>query len=351
MKETVKKAEEQVNFGSFLPTMAICSWRKKRWDYVHLVDTKEYKIYLHSPASRFGVGVIEGFKLYLDEDGNPVIFRIGDHFRRFQKSAKRLAMPRLNWKSFITAIQELTKLYAYDLKKGEALYFAPVFANISDPHDSMKAFVRAEYVLAIGVCYLKPKDDTFKIEINTTHSRGVKGGTSNVKFVGNYAPSALPQKIAESHDCNSFVYTDSIEHKYLEECPTSNFFAVIDGEVWTPSNRDGTFLDGVTRDSVMAICRYGNIKLNCKKMPVADFVLALEEHRVQEAWITGTAVDMGKIVMFYHKGKKYRLPEVPKEKSIYNKVKNILILAHTREAFSFWTKEVEKLTYLSADLC
>src|SRR5690625_5757968 len=64
------------------------------------------------------------------------LFRPADHFRRFNKSAKRLAMPEVDESLFIGALEELIKLdYRWVPKKhGQALYLRPFMR--SEEHTS-----------------------------------------------------------------------------------------------------------------------------------------------------------------------------------------------------------------------
>ena len=87
--------------------------------------------------------------------------------------------------------------------------------------------------------------------MSTTYTRAAPGGTGEAKCGGNYA-SLAAQLEAHEHGCEQVLYVDGIEHEWLEESGTMNLCLVTsDGELVTPGL--GTILEGVTRDSVLAL--------------------------------------------------------------------------------------------------
>lgn len=78
--------------------------------------------------------------------------------------------------------------------------------------------------------------------------RAFPGGTGNVKPAGNYAPALPADADAQRAGCQTVLWLDGQERRYIEECGVMNVFFVLDDTVVTPS-LEGTILPGVTRDS------------------------------------------------------------------------------------------------------
>jgi branched-chain amino acid aminotransferase len=68
---------------------------------------------------------------------------------------------------------------------------------------------------------------------------------------------------------------------HVAEAPTSNLFAVIDGQLVTP--RLGRILDGITRDSVLAIARAEGIPAQERTLTLAELSAA------DEAFLTASS--------------------------------------------------------------
>src|SRR5690606_30765492 len=86
------------------------------------------------------------------------------------------------------------------------------------------------------------------------YNRAGPGGTGAAKCGGNYAASLLPQSLAYQEGCDQVCFLDAATGTYLEELGGMNVFVVMkDGSVTTPGL--GTILEGVTRDSILQLCR------------------------------------------------------------------------------------------------
>ena len=67
-----------------------------------------------------------------------------------------------------------------------------------------------------------------------------------------------------------------------------NVFFKINGKIVTPS-LSGSILPGVTRDSVIQLCKYLKLPVEEKRISVQELVKACREVRLEEAFGSGTA--------------------------------------------------------------
>jgi branched-chain amino acid aminotransferase len=114
----------------------------------------------------------------------------------------------------------------------------------------------------------------------------------------------------ELHGCDQALW---LIHDHVTEVGTMNFFAFWkneDGvdELITPP-LDGTILPGVTRDSIIRLCReLGEFKVTQRPFKIHELIKATKENRVYEAFGAGTAAIVSPIKSYNYKGTTYEIP-------------------------------------------
>ena len=77
---------------------------------------------------------------------------------------------------------------------------------------------------------------------------------------------------------------------------------------------DGTILPGVTRDSILTLCKEKNeFKVTTKPFKIQEVMKACREKRVYEAFGAGTAAIVSPVCEFIYEGEKFEIP-IEKEK-------------------------------------
>ncbi|MDD3947006.1 MAG: aminotransferase class IV, partial [Clostridia bacterium] len=127
-----------------------------------------------------------------------------------------------------------------------------------------------------------------KIMVEEEYVRAPIGGTGEAKCMGNYACSLLAGALANQKGYDQVLWLDGKDHKYIEEVGSMNIFFVIDGIVKTPS-LVGSILPGITRDSVIQVCKKEGIPVQECRITEDDIVKANKEGRLDEAFGSGTA--------------------------------------------------------------
>jgi branched-chain amino acid aminotransferase len=118
--------------------------------------------------------------------------------------------------------------------------------------------------------------------------RAVRGGTGYAKCGGNYGASTRAGARAEKKGYSQVLWLDGVERKYIEEVGAMNIFFVIDGKVVTPM-LNGSILPGITRDSVLTLCRSWGYEVEERKISVDELVAAAKDGSLEEVFGTGTA--------------------------------------------------------------
>ena len=202
--------------------------------------------------------IFEGMKAYRHPDGSLGLFRPEQNARRFNDSARRMAMPELPEKLFLDSIRQLLSRDGQWMPSvdGGSLYLRP-FMFATEAFLGVRPAKQYKFMLISSPVggYFKPGSDAVKIWVSKDYTRAAPGGTGAAKTGGNYAASLVPQAQSIANGCDQVVFLDAVEKKWIEELGGMNlFFVMDDGSVITPP-LTGTILPGITRDSLIQLLR------------------------------------------------------------------------------------------------
>ena len=236
--------------------------------------------------------IFEGLKAYRLADGGMALFRPEQNARRFQRSAKRLAMPELPEEMFLQACKQLVDVDKdwFPPVDGGSIYLRP-FMIASEVFLGVKP--SAEYLFMVIASaagnYFKSGVPAISIWVSEQYTRAAPGGTGAAKCGGNYAASLVAQSEAIKQGCDQVVFLDAAEHRWVEELGGMNlFFLFDDGSIITPP-ADGTILEGITRDSVMTLARAQGLNVREERYAIDQWRADAESGRLVETFACGTA--------------------------------------------------------------
>lgn len=247
-----------------------------------------------SPAAmvlHYGQEIFEGLKAYRTPNGDIQFFRPEENFKRLNSSAERLVIPQIPVEDALQALHTLV-----DVDKdwvphtdGASLYIRP-FIFAADPFLGVRPGDKYYFIIICspsGAYYasgLNPVD----IYVETKYVRAVKGGMGYTKTGGNYAASLAGQDEAHKQNYSQVLWLDGVERKYIEEVGAMNIFFIIDGEVVTPELQ-GSILPGITRKSVLELCRKWGMKVSERRISADEVAEAYKAGKLQEVFGSGTA--------------------------------------------------------------
>lgn len=306
----------------FSDHMFVADFEDGEWKNMQIVPYGELRMSPAASALHYGQAIFEGIKAFRQADGSVSIFRPLKNFERFNISAERMVMPQVPEEIFM---QGMTQLINVDkgwvpTKEGQSLYIRP-FMFATDPVIGVHASDSYKFVIITGptgAYYSKP----LKVKIETHYARAVEGGVGYAKTAGNYARSLYPTKQAQKEGFDQLIWTDAKEHAYIEESGTTNVMFVINGVLLTPSTRD-TILDGVTRNSILALARAWGMPVEERRVSVAEVITAAQNGTLEEAFGAGTAATVAHIAQIGYQDEIYTLPE-PANRVFSNKVSKAL---------------------------
>lgn len=276
--------------------MVIVRWQAELgWHDARVTPLAAFSLHPATMALHYGQTVFEGLKAFWRPNGQRALFRPGDHARRFNRSARRMAMPTLPEVEFLAALEALLRADGpwVPAARGHSFYLRP-FMMAAEPQLSNRP--AEEYLFALIGCPARPPFATepkpIRLWASTEYVRAAPGGTGAIKCGGNYGGSYLAQQHAAANGCDQVVWLDAREHRYIEEAGGSNLFfveATTDGpRLRTPPLSD-TLLAGVTRDSILRLA--GGLGYPVAEAPLAldDWQRGCRDGRITEAFACGTA--------------------------------------------------------------
>lgn len=285
-------------------------------------------------ALHYAIQCFEGMKAYKTAEGKILLFRPDLNMTRMDKSMKRLALPELDKQGFLDCIKELIRLDHEWVPSefGYSLYIRPT-AIATAPKLGVHASDQAKIYCIIGPVgpYFASGAKPVKLLADPNHVRAWPGGIGGFKVGGNYAPTIKiandAKKYGSGYDQMLWLYGNSHE---VAEVGAMNIFFVLkqkpDGpgnvspiELVTPTLERGDILPGVTRQSIVDLCRgdFGKelesiwgrkLIVSERIVSMKEIAAAAQENRLVEAFGSGTAAVVSKVGTIGYEGKDISVP-------------------------------------------
>lgn len=305
---------KNIPFGKiYSDHMFMADYKNGEWTDLKIVPYSNLSLSPGNSTLHYGQSVFEGLKAYKNADGETLIFRPLDNFRRLNISADRMCIPAIPEEIFMSGLVQLLKLDKDWISglPGTSLYIRPfIFATDEyigiRPSDNYKFII---FTCPVGAYYSEP----VRVKIETKFSRACEGGTGYAKTSGNYAAALYPARTAQKQGYHQLIWTDAHSHDYIEESGTMNVMFLINDTLITPP-AGSSILNGITRDSVLKLAKSWGYKVEERKVSVKEIIEGIKNGSLKEAFGTGTAATIAHIAEIGHGDDNYVLPEVKDRK-------------------------------------
>jgi branched-chain amino acid aminotransferase len=293
---------ENLPFGKyFTDHMLEVDYEDGEWKNAEI---KPYQPLMLAPslaALHYGQAIFEGIKAYRNTDGDAFIFRPYDNFKRFNTSAERMAMPQVPEEIFMEGMRLLIEIDKNWIpnQKDHSLYIRP-FMFSSDEMIGVRPSEKYKFLIILsptGPYYAAP----MRINVEEKYVRAVPGGVGFAKAAGNYAGAMYATAQAKLKGYDQVLWTDALEHKYVQECGVMNVFFIIGNTAITPDLDEGTILAGVTRDSVIVLLREMGYTVEERAISIDEIIDAHKAGTLREVFGTGTAATISMIKTLNYK--------------------------------------------------
>jgi branched-chain amino acid aminotransferase len=254
----------------------------KIWFDGELVDWRDAKIHVLSHTLHYGCGAFEGVRAYNTQDGT-AIFRLREHTERLFNSAKILRMKiPFSLEQVMEAQKEVVRV-----NKLESCYMRPLTwigsekLGVSPKGNTIHLMVAAwpwgaylgEEGLARGI----------RVKTSSYTRHHVNITITQAKAVSNYTNSILANMEALDDGYVEALLLDA--SGFVSEGAGENLFIIKGGVVYTPDLSAGA-LNGITRNTVFAICQDLGLKLIEKRITRDEVYIC------DEAFFSGTAAEV-----------------------------------------------------------
>ncbi len=235
--------------------------------------------------------IFEGLKAYRFADGGTALFRPDANARRFNDSARRLAMAELPEDLFIGAIRELVAADHdwFPSVEGGSLYLRP-FMIATEAFLGVRPAKEYKFIVIASPAgnYFKSGAPAVSIWVSD-YTRAAPGGTGAAKCGGNYAASLVPTAEAFARGHDQVLFLDAAQHKWVEELGGMNLFFVFDDGTMITPPLGGTILPGITRDSLLTLATEQGLTIREEPYSIDQWRDDAASGRLTEAFACGTA--------------------------------------------------------------
>ena len=254
----------------------------KIWMDGELVDWRDAKIHVLTHTLHYGCGAFEGVRAYNTANGT-AIFRLQEHTDRLFNSAKILRMQLPFTKEQVNEAQK----QVVKANKLESCYIRPltwigsqklgVSPKGNKIHLMVAAWAWGAYLGEEGL------QQGIRVKTSSYTRHHVNITMTQAKAVSNYSNSILANMEALDDGYDEALLLDSAG--FVSEGAGENVFVIKDGVVYTPDLSAGA-LNGITRNTVMHICKDLGVELVQKRITRDEIYIA------DEAFFTGTAAEV-----------------------------------------------------------
>jgi branched-chain amino acid aminotransferase len=277
-----------------------------RWSLTRIEPMRPLQIDPAAICLHYGQEVFEGLKAYRGRDHGIYLFRWQKNAERMRNSANRLMMQMIDEPFFGRAVKTLVLLERdwVPTEPGCSLYVRPTLIA-TDPFLGVRPGEEYAFYVIVGPvgAYYAAGFNPVSIWVSEEDVRAVRGGLGEAKTAANYAHSLCAQHKAAKLGHSQVLWLDAIEHRWVEEVGTMNiFFRLKSDEVVTPP-LGGTILPGVTRDSVLTICRHWGLRATERMISIDEVIDGVASGEIVEIFGTGTAAVISPVGRLSHKGR------------------------------------------------
>jgi branched-chain amino acid aminotransferase len=285
--------DNPLRFGTiFTDHMFVMDYEtKKGWHDAQIIPYQPIRLDPSAMVFHYGQEMFEGLKAYKTDDGRVLLFRPNKNIERANNTNRRICIPEIPEEDFLQAIKEIVKADEawIPTKPGTSLYIRP-FIIATDPFLGVRPSDTYKFIIILSPvgAYYPEGLNPVKIWIEEEYVRAVKGGIGEAKTGANYVASLKSQVKAHDEGYSQVLWLDGVNRKYIEEVGAMNIFFKIAGKIVTPA-LNGSILPGVTRDSVICLCKEWGLTVEERKIDIMEIKKAHEDGTLEEVFGSGTA--------------------------------------------------------------
>ena len=278
------------------------------WGGATIKKLENFSIHPAAAVLHYGQEIFEGLKAYKRPEGGVNLFRPEENLRRFNESAERMVMPRVDETFHLEALKTLVGLDQrwVPMLEGSSLYIRPAMVATSAKLGLAASAKYLHFIITGPVGpYFKGGFDPVSVYISDSCRRAVIGGIGEAKTGGNYAASLYMSEKVAKLGYTQVLWLDAIHGKYIEEVGAMNICFVRGGSHIVTPKLSGSILAGITRDSVLKLAPEMGYEISEELLDVNEILSGIKSGDITEAFGCGTAAVISPVGKLSFQGEEY----------------------------------------------
>lgn len=301
------------------------------WQKPEITPMETLNLHPAAKVFHYAVELFEGMKAYRGVDGRIRLFRPDMNMARMNVTAFRSGLPTFDGDQLIKAMSRLIEIDSEWVPHTESasLYIRPTLIGIEPTLGVASSDSALLYTILSPVgSYFKPGAGGLKLYANPNYTRAWHGGVGDRKVGSNYGPTIHVQKEALKEGCHQVLWLYGDAHE-LTEVGVMNIFMLYindngERELITPP-LDGLILPGITRDSILRLCRqWGEFSVKEQKFTMPMVKKLAKEGRLLEIFGAGTAAVISPIECIAYLGEEITIPTTSHESPLFHRLYDYL---------------------------
>ncbi len=255
-------------------------WLDGQW-----LPWRDAKVHLLTHTLHYGYGCFEGIRAYETSCG-PAVFRLADHLRRLEDSARILAIDLpFDRATLVTACCQVLERNGLSCAYIRPLLFLGAEKMGVDPagaasHLMVAAWPWDAYLGGAGL------ENGIRVRVSSYARHHPNVQMCRAKAISSYANSILAVREARRDGYDEALLLDT--EGYVAEGSSENLFVVRDGELLQPDSASA--LDGITRRTVCTLAVEAGLTVRDKRITRDELYCA------DEIFLTGTAAEITPVI-------------------------------------------------------
>ncbi len=273
-------------FGTqFFDEITLATFDGTAWSETIFQSSDSLPLHPATHVLHYASSCFEGMKAFRTDSGDVTVFRLDDHVKRMQNSAKGLYLPVPNAEQLKAMIVDLLAKYKDQVPTfPNSAYIRPTLigtdkaiGRAAAPTETAMLFV---LISPVGD-YFSP-ENKMRVLMNTEDLRCAPH-IGAVKSGGNYASAlSLVMQAAEKYQAQQVIFAPNGD---VQETAAANCLLINDKEVLT-KGLSSEFLPGITRDSLLKVAKSLGYTINERDITADELI---EWTKDSEIALSGTA--------------------------------------------------------------
>lgn len=273
-------------FGSqFFDEITVATFDGQTWSETAFQPSDRLPLHPATHVLHYASTCFEGIKAFRTDSGDVVVFRLADHIKRMQNSARGLRLAVPDGQQLEQMITDLLAKYRDQVPTFPAsAYIRPTLigTDTSIGRAAAPSHTALLFVLISPVGDYFSLKDKMRVFVNTDDLRCAPHFGA-IKSGGNYASAlGLVMDAQEKYQAQQVIFAPGGD---VQETAAANCLLINDNEVLT-KGLSSEFLPGMTRDSVLKVAESMGYTVNERDIQVDELI---EWSKTGEIALSGTA--------------------------------------------------------------